>query len=238
MIKLKILLLLTSGLALLASCSNNDDEPKPASETRVELSIQTTATFPIEEDLPLQSLLINISGIEFQLDKNPDKNPAVHNYQPYKPEEFKGPFMLDLLSNEVISGKVLGTAMIPNGTFEEIEFELDNFQGDEPPDLKAYSVFAKAVFHGIPIVIQIDSEESVAIDFDEDAQKVLSGKSLKLKINFDLDELLKYILNIGINATDGNKNGIVEIKSDGTDGNKALADQVVDAMGSSMELTE
>lgn len=221
----------------LASCSNDD------SATQNQLRIKANAVYSptanrtvngaaINENVTLSSFKVNIKEIEFEYAENDDNDDDDNFYNGEDEFELNGPFELDLLNQN----STVTTVSIPNGTYEEVEFELDK---NTNPSAAMYdkSVEMKGMINGTPFVFWHSIEESFEIDYEDNNQNlVVNNNSYDVVISFDLNQVLSQV-DLST-ATDGDGDGIIEIGPNDTDGNQALANIIKNKIKDSCELDD
>ena len=187
------------GLAVFASCSSDDDEkviPEGEKSTvQVILKsimsdeVTTYATANESNPLNLEQLYINIAEIEFD----------IANDKIYSDVELEGPFPIDLLSEKAMNGWTLSTTTVPNGTYEEIEFEFDVYKGDNEDfkNLLGNTIYASGSFDlgeaVIPFVIKSEEELEVELEY-ENNPLVLYGESTKVFIILNLNKVVSELI--------------------------------------------
>lgn len=238
-------------LGLLAvGCSSSDDDTNSGEN----LSLKAKAIYTnaanrllsgeaLNDGVAITSFKVNIKEIEFEFaeidddddDDNDDDNFIGDDDGFYNGDdefELNGPFELDLLNQT----SVITTVSVPNGVYEEVEFELD--RNDNP----ASSMFGKSIefkgtINGVPFVFWHSIEEDYEIDFEDTNQNlVVTNNNYEVVINFDLNQVLS-LVNIS-NANDGNGDGVIEISPSDPDGNQSLANQIKNAIKNSCELDD
>lgn len=231
---------LALSLAFGFTACSSDDSSAPG-ENQGTLKIVANASYGdlgnrttsgiADANVTLSSFLINIEEIELEFADDHDR---LDNYYNSDDDiELKGPFEYDLLSGDEFE---LVNVYIPNGIYEEIEFEFDK---SENPDSELYgkSMQLKGEINGQPFVFWHDFEEEIEIDFD-DAERnlIINNNSLEIAIHFDLNAVLA---NVDLStATDNDGDGIITISPQDTDGNNGLANALKEAIKDQIELME
>ena len=210
------LLLLTLGFAVFASCSSDDEKVVPEGEkSPVQVVLRSTMNnevVPFDAEvspLNLSELYINIAEIEFDIaDEMEDILPGGDKV--YTDVELKGPFPVNLLSEKAQNGWVLSTTKVPNGTYEEIEFEFDVYKGKDEKfkNLLGNTIYASGSFNVgdevIPFVIKSQEEMEVELEYEKEPL-VLDGSNAKVFIDLNLNkvisELIKNAAGDFVNAT-------------------------------------
>ena len=187
------------GLAVFASCSSDDDEKviPEGEKSTVQVILRSTmsdevttyATANESNPLNLEQLYINIAEIEFD----------IANDKIYSDVELEGPFPIDLLSEKAAKGWTLSTTTVPNGTYEEIEFEFDVYKGDNEDfkNLLGNTIYASGSFDlgeaVIPFVIKSEEELEVELEY-ENNPLVLDGESTKVFIILNLNKVVSELI--------------------------------------------
>jgi len=236
--KLKLGVMALSLAFVFTACSSDDDASTIA-EDHGSLKISASATYgnsgnrtthSINENIILSSFLVNFEEIELEFadDDNTD-----NFYGSDDDIELKGPFEFDLLSNESFH---LVDVEVPNGIFEEIEFEFDK---SENPNSELYgkSMLLKGEIDGVPFVFWHDFDEEIEVDFeDSDQNLVIDNNEIDIVINFDLNAVLAMVdLTL---ATDNDGDGIITISPEDEDGNNDLAEAIKEAIKDQIDLIE
>lgn len=202
----KSLLLAALALTVFASCSSDDDDDKVAEKdtSSVQVVIRTSNTPTVRSAsvevgaLNLMQLYINIAEIEFDIDDDmEDRLPG--NSKVYSDVKLKGPFPINLLSDKASSGLVLATTNVPNGIYEEIEFEFDVYKGDNPEfkDLRGSTVYALGTFtiegEDVPFIIKSDEELEIELEYEKEPL-VLDGDNSKVFIDLNLGSMISQLI--------------------------------------------
>lgn len=250
---LRTALIAMVALATFASCSSDDDDKVDVEKGKSTVQVLLKATqegditipgLPVAlaeggentSPLKLEKMFINIAEIEFEVsDDMEDKG--------YSDIELKGPFAIDLLSEKASKGWTLATTNVPNGTYEELEFEFDVYNGDNKDfaDLVGNTIYASGKFDlgimEIPFTIKSDRELELELEY-ENKPLVLDGDKSKvfieLNINAVLNDLLAKALPDFITA---------EIEEDGSiiidkNTNKNILEKFEDALEAAFEAIE
>ena len=193
------LLFLTLGLAVFASCSSDDDDKviPEGEKSPVQVVIRSiinneVETFEAEDNpLSLEELYMNIAEIEFEVADEGDKL--------YTDVELEGPFPINLLSEKAQSGLTLSTTKVPNGTYDEIEFELDVYKGEDEQfkNLVGNTIYASGSFdlgeNVIPFIIKSEEEMEVELEY-ENSPLVLDGANTKVFIDLNLNKAVSELI--------------------------------------------
>lgn len=238
---LKISSGITAMSLLLVTCSN-DDSPSVNPQAG-QVNIAVSASVPglltpasglqgkaIADAVEISSFMVNFQEIEFERAGDDDR------YNSDDDEELRGPFTLELVNENPVH---ILSVVLPNGTYEEAEFELKpNTQPSS--DLQDKSIQIKGEVNGTPFVYWSNFEGDVEIDY-EDTNKnlIVDNNSVDLTINFDLTNVLLDNPNIDLSsANDGDGDGGIEIGPDNVDGNQALANAITQALAQHIDLED
>lgn len=221
------------ALMLVISCEKNDNSDLPgegnisiaAKATYTGLTNKGTTARTNNADVVLNSFLVNIKEIEFEIDdefeneeENDDQDYNDNGYYDHEDEfELEGPFELDLLNGPLTFVDV----QIPNGNYEEIEFKFDVNKNEESP-LFNKTILLTGTINSIPFEFWYAFEEEIEIDFEDSVSDItIENDNNTVTINFNLDMVLS-ALDLST-AQDGNEDGLIEIHPNDADGNNDLA---------------
>lgn len=228
---------LALSLAFVFTACSSDDDATILPENHGSLKISANATYgnlgnrttsSVDENVSLSSFLINFEEIELEF-----ADGEVNPYGSDDDIELKGPFEFDLLSGESFE---LVDIRIPNGVYEEIEFEFDKSKNPES-ELYGKSMQLKGEINGIPFVFWHDFEEEIEIDFEDRGQNlIIDNNQIDILINFDLNAVIAMV-DLST-ATDNDGNGIITISPRDEDGNNDLAEAIKEAIKDQIELME
>lgn len=231
--------LMALSLAFVFTACSSDDDTSAIAEDHGSLKLSANATYgntasrttnSVNEKISLSSFLVNFEEIELEFaDEDKFNNP----YGSDDDIELKGPFEFDLLSGKSFH---LVNIEIPNGIYEEIEFEFDKSKN---PDSELYgkSMLLKGEIDGVPFVFWHDFEEEIEIDFeDSDQNLIIDNNEVDILINFDLNSVLAMV-DISM-ATDNDGDGIITISPYDQDGNNDLAEALKEAIKVQIDLME
>lgn len=209
------------------SCSSDDDA---STTNKGNLKIVAKANYPkalgkAAENVMLSKFLVNFKEIELELQDD--------FYNSEDDIALKGPFEIDLLSDNFVS---LVNIEIPNGIYEEVEFEFDKSE-NKNSELFGKSMKLTGEINGKPFIFWHDFEEEIEIDF-EDAGKnlVIDNNTQQVAINFDLASVMDMV-DLST-ATDNDGDGTIMISPDDQDGNNNLAKKLKQAIKAQIELMD
>lgn len=224
------------------ACSSDDDKGPELENGKGRLGIYASASYSPtagknnlnENVVQLSKFLVNIDEIELEYD---DIIGDDYFYNSDDDIELKGPFELDLLSLTPVEIVVID---LPNGRLEEIEFEFDKNENPES-ELYKQTIRLEGTIDGAPFVFWHDFEEDLELEFDDDdnSNGVIFNDENSVLINFNLTALLDPTTGVDLStAVDGNGDGIIEISPSDSDGNRALAGAMKQAIKNQIELLE
>lgn len=243
-------------LLFFTSCSNDQDDATSGQlrlSARATLeggsSAKTSTAKTINADLEITEFLVNVREFELELDDD-DLDDFESDDDSFEDDdlwdddgfldsedeiELEGPFELNLLEGQVT---ILNTE-VPNGRFEELEFEFDA-STDAQSDLFGKSILIRGTYQGTPFEFWHDFEDELEVDFDDPSLDILiSGGTESLVIDFDLSMLFNSSFGIDLSqAQDGNGDGIIEISPTDQDGNNALAAQMKELIKDVIDLLD
>ena len=233
---------MVGSLALgIGGCEDkNDPDPNTQLTLVAKSTVPSSSTSStggrISSGVVLESFVVNIREIELEFDEPENESETEgedgamkHVYEDVK---LKGPFVVDLLSQEGIGAvQQLASTSVPNAVYEEIEFKLHRNDVSGDP-MQGKSVYAKGTINGTPFIFWHDTDEEFEIDFEDAAKNLsLNGQAVSVIINFNLALLFDSVHGIDLSAAqDGNENGIIEIDPLNTDGNGDLAQAIKNAL--------
>jgi len=116
------------------ACSSDDDAPTTPAANKGVLKIAAKADYDnsgnrIAETLSLSSFMVNFKEIELEFEDGDTDDLDLNGFYDSDDDiELEGPFEVDLLST---NGIQLVDIEIPNGVYEEIEFEFDKSENPE-----------------------------------------------------------------------------------------------------------
>ncbi|MEO5775489.1 MAG: hypothetical protein ABIQ27_01210 [Flavobacterium sp.] len=239
---LKILIAIMGLFVMMTSCSSESG----AGNGNMRIIGKATYTSPaagkmnnttLNSDVVLISFKINVNEISFKYGESDDDNGDNESgdndngndnddngddnhdglFNGDDEVALNGPWELDLLNQTT----PITTIAVPNGTYDEVELELGKSLVSTST-LYNKTIEIRGTINGTPFVFRHDLDQELKIDYEDAGQNlIVNNNSFDLVFNFDLNQLLSTVDLSG--AVDGNGNGIIEIGSDDTDGNNALA---------------
>jgi hypothetical protein len=226
---------------VMVSCSSDNTSSEGTLRIKAKATY-TNAGNKNTSDIVITSFKVNISEIGFEVaegmnsgdddnsngDSDGDNNDGLYNDD--DETELSGPWVLDLLNQTA----PVTTVSVPNGTYEEVEFELSPSIVTTSP-IYTKTVEIRGTINGTPFVFWHNFDEDFSIDYEDAAQNlVIENGTYDLVFNFDLNQVLSQV-DLS-SAVDGDGDGVIEIGPDDTDGNNALASQLNDHIEEGCEM--
>ncbi|MDI9256900.1 hypothetical protein [Flavobacterium sedimenticola] len=239
---LKMILALIAVVGFMASCSNDDSSAANQMKIKARAMYNPAAAnrnaegVALNSNVVLSSFKINLKEIEFEFAEGSDDDSMNDDDDGFfnGDDEFElnGPFELDILNQNA----TVTTVTIPNGTYEEVEFELHRSTNANSPMFNK-SIEVTGTINGTPFVFWHNVDEDFEIDYEDTNQNlVVNNNSYDIVFNFDLNQVLS-LVDLST-AVDGDGDGLIEIGPDDTDGNQALANQIANSIEDSCELDD
>ncbi|MGO2358231.1 hypothetical protein [Mesonia sp.] len=238
------------SLAYVFTACSSDDDNTVTTPTANEGSLKIAARASYDnsanrlaESVDLNSFIVNFKEIELELQDNDlddddmDNNSDANGFYDSDDDiELEGPFEIDLLAANSVQ---LVNIEIPNGIYEEIEFEFDKSENPES-DLFGKSMELKGEINGVPFVFWHDFEEEIEIDYEDmNESLVIDNNTSEVLINFDLSAVLGATGMVDLSmATDNDGDGVIVISPQDEDGNNALAEALKEAIKAQIELMD
>jgi hypothetical protein len=140
-----------------------------------------------------------------------------------------GPYLIDIMSPEVLNGLVLDRITLPNATYNEIEFKIDRYRLDDNKQMQDRSVYITGELNGERFRLWTDKEKKIEIELPDTVN--LTSDVVKFYVDISLAKIISTLetMNLG-SAVDGNNNGYIEIGTNDPDGNHALAYSLIKAI--------
>ncbi len=210
------------------ACSSDDDATIAPNQGNLKIAASATYNMAVNrgtDNVNLSKFLVNFKEIELEIEEG--------FYDSDDDIELKGPFEIDLLSGNSIQ---LVDIEIPNGVYEEIEFEFDKSENSNSP-LFGKSMELTGEINGQAFVFWHDFEDEIEIDYEDSNQKlVIDNNTKEVVINFDLNAVLAMV-DLST-ATDGDGDGMITISPNDMDGNNDLAEALKQALKVQIELMD
>ncbi len=232
---LKNLFVLALALFILSSC-NDDDSNTNSSQVKVALKTSQTplkaAVEPAADPLVLEAFQICLGEIEFDVnDDMEDMLPG--NDSVYSDVELEGPFLIDLLSADAETGIDLATADVPNAVYEEIEFDFEPYDKDEPAEMTGKTIWVKGSYEGTAFTIISDEELELELEYANGY--TLDGADSRLFIDLNLAQLKTFVAAIDFTAAVAEEDGSILITKEK---NEDILKQFEEAIENSFDIDE
>ncbi len=178
---------------------------------------------------------------EGEYDDKSDDSPCNDdcNDSTYKDIRAEGPYLINVLSSDVLNGMVLDNFSIPNAVYDEIEFDIAPYQLTDNPKMTGRSVYLAGTINGNRFELWTNKDKEIEIEFHDQSAVNLTGDQIKLYIDISLDKIKANLeaMNLGT-AVDGNNNGYIEIGYNDPDGNLVLASSILKAISGCFDLDD
>jgi hypothetical protein len=218
---------------------------KSASEGMYSVSKSVSAGLT---SIVLDTFFINIEDIKFEFDEsNPgNKNDGCSDDCnddsddcAYKDIKAEGPYLLNLMSPEVLNGMVLDSYSIPNAIYDEIEFNLASYHLTDNQKMTGRSVYIAGTIDGKRFRSWTNIDKEVEIEFHDQSAVSLTDEKIRFYIDISLEKVKANLeaINLG-SAVDGNNNGYIEIGHNDPDGNQALSASLIHAITGCFDLDD
>jgi hypothetical protein len=146
----------------------------------------------------------------------------------YDDLEFEGPYLVDIMSPEVLNGMVLDSYSIPNATYDEIEFELSPYHRTDNDEMLGRSIYITGTINEIPFKLWTNKVKEIEIEFDDDRSINLTNENIRLYIEVSLEKVKSNLQAMNLSsAADRDGDGCIEIGNDDQDGNQALSGSLI-----------
>jgi hypothetical protein len=151
----------------------------------------------------------------------------------------EGPYLINIMSPEVLSGMVLDRFYVPNAVYDEIEFDLACYPLDNNSQMQGRSIYITGTINGARFRYWTDKVREVKIEFPDHSSVSLTGENIKLYIDISLDKIKLNLEALNLDtAADGNNNGYIEIGPDDPDGNQALSKSLLNVIAGCFDLDD
>jgi hypothetical protein len=149
----------------------------------------------------------------------------------------EGPYLIDILSPEVLNGKVLDSYSLPNGNIEEIDFDLAPYHRTDNEKMSGRSIYIAGTIDGNKFELWTNKVKEVEIEFPDHKAVNLTGDNIRLYIDISIGKIISNLQAMNLDAAvDGNNNGYIEIGPDDPDGNQAIAHSLLDVLSDCFDL--
>lgn len=150
----------------------------------------------------------------------------VDNHDP----KLMGPFIVDLMNAGSFVDQVIASINLPNAKYEKVSFKL--VPSTETGDMNGKSILITGTIGSTPFIFWHHRDARFGARFKDSTALVTNGAAVDLAIHLELDKILSAV-NGGVDlslATDGNQDGTITIDPLNTDGNKHLADAIMNLL--------
>lgn len=141
---------------------------------------------------------------------------------------FRGPYQIDLLDDSDALSQTIGGVIVPNGLYKELRFKLH--KDDDLPstdNLFDRSIYMEGTIDGVPFIFWHDTGEN--LDVGRSTGVLVEDGIVNFTVEFDISQFLNSLHQIDLGqATDNNKDGLIEIYPNDNDGNQDIADMLKD----------
>ena len=211
----------------------------------------------------LDTFLINIKDIKFEFDESnagirpdscsddctddaecDDKSGDCQcnedcNDSTYTDIQSKGPYLINVLSPDVLNGKVIDNFSLPNAVYDEIEFDLAVYEFSDNTKMLGRSIYLAGTINGNRFKLWTNMSKEIEIEFHDQSAVNLTGETIKLYIDISLEKIMASLgaINLGA-AADSNNNGYIEIGNNDTDGNQIWAGAILKAITGCFDLDD
>lgn len=149
---------------------------------------------------------------------------------------FRGPYQLDLLNGSDAVAQTIGAVEVPNGTYQQLRFKFhkdEDLSSSEP--LFDRSIFIAGMIGDTPFELWHDTSENFDVGKNEGI--VISNNELDLTVNFSVTQFLNSLHEVDLSAAvDRDQNGLIEINTNDSDGNKEIVDAIKENIKFSADL--
>jgi hypothetical protein len=245
---------------ILSSCQKVSDKSNAqliikATTTPVLKSV-STGTAAGSDVVVIDTFLINIKDIKFEIDEsignsNSDScnDDCDDDYDGdcgddchdsiYKDIKAEGPYLINVLSPEVMDGMIIDNYSLPNTAYDEVEFDLAPYKLTDNKNMTGRSIYMAGTINGNRFKIWTNKEKEIEIEFHDKSAVNLTGETIKFYIDISLEKIITNLesMNFGT-AVDRNKNGYIEIGHNDPDGNNALAHFIQNAISGCFDMDD
>lgn len=226
--KMKFGVVALSLATVFTACSSDDDATTNPDQGHLKIAAKASYENALNravDNVSLAEFWVNFTEIELERDEG--------FYDSEDDIELQGPFEINLLSGNSIQ---LVDIKIPNGIYEEIEFEFAKSKNSESI-LFGKSMELTGEINGQAFVFSHDFEDEIEIDYEDSNQSlVIDNNTKEVIINFDLNAVLDMV-DLST-ATDDDGDGLITISPTDMDGNNELAEVLKQAIKTQIELME
>jgi hypothetical protein len=244
----------------LSSCQKVSDKSNAQliikSTTTPVLKSVSTGTTAGSDVIVLDTFLINIKDIKFELDENNGNNHSDScnndcdddsdgdcgddcNDSTYKDIKAEGPYLINVLSPEVVGGMIIDNYSLPNAAYDEVEFDLTPYTLTDNKNMTGRSIYIAGTINGNRFKLWTNKDKEIEIEFHDQSAVNLTGETIKFYIDISVDKIITNLesMNLGT-AVDRNKNGYIEIGHNDPDGNSALVRSIQNAISGCFDMDD
>ncbi len=232
---------ITAMFLMLVSCEK-DADLRPDYNTRIiaEAYYQQAGlkkSVYSDTEIILESFSIVVEEIEFEFD---DDEKEMRDDDYVSDIELTGPFELELLDNGESLDQVLAKVTLPEGSYQEVEFEIET--GSNPAsDMYQKSVKITGTIDGTPFMFWTDETDEIELEFEGSNQLTIDGvREAIVTLSFDLSTIFA-VSEGGVhlsNLSDSDGDGIIEIDPESDDGYSDYADDIWERLDDGIEALE
>ena len=209
------------SIVLMTSCSDNDSV-SPTGKVNLRFSVSdvdlNTSGGRLAGAVSITDFQISIRDVIFMTDHD-DDGVADDSIE----IGFRGPYQLDLLNGSDAITETIGTVEVPNGTYQQLRFKFhkdEDLAHTEP--LFDRSIFIKGIVGETPFELWHDTSENFDI-----GGIVIANNKVDLTVNFSVAQFLSSLHEVELSmAKDRDQNGLIEINTNDSDGNKEIVDAI------------
>jgi len=194
----KNLFLVAMGVGLLTSCNSDDD----ANTSRVKVAVKKTeaiaksgGTTTNTVNVELKTLKLSIGEIEFDITKELEGQ-QTNDGSVFSDAELDGPFVVDLLDKNAETGIDLAVANIPNAKYEEIEFDIEPYIGEEHADMVGKTFIIEGTYGQKNF--KIEGTEELELEVEYPNGYTLDGTDSNLFIDLQIGALKDKVTQIDL----------------------------------------
>ncbi len=180
--------------------------------------------------ITLTDVKVNLRELEFEFDHDDDHFKKDPDFDEDNEAKLKGPFIIDLMNAGSFVDQVVTSVNVPNARYEKIKFKLS--PSEENGDMKGKSVLITGSIGDTPFIFWHNARAKFGAKFSDNTSITTSGEAVTVAIHLELDKILSK-LNGGVDlstAQDRNNDGTITIDPMNDDGNKELADAIMNLL--------
>ena len=231
---MKLLIIALFAGSLLAGCSKSAD-PSTTSVVSLKMSATTATGSPtingrVATTVTVTDITVNVRDIKFDFDKEDEHFKHDSSFVEDHDAKLKGPFILNLMNAGSFANQVIASVSIPNAKYEKVSFKL--VPSTASGDMNGKSILMTGTIAGIPFVFWHNRDTRFGAKQADSTAVVTTGAAVNLAIQLELDKILSAV-NGGVDlstAVDGNQDGTITIDPANDDGNKDLADAIMNLL--------